>query len=368
MPAGNVLAIAGLGQAILKSATLAWSPLARPLAPQLFQATPIVRVAVEPVDPADVGRLAAGLALLGRADPMVRVEERENGEHVVCAAGEVHLETCVKDLETRFARCKIIVSAPLVAFRESLADAACLANAPTAVTNGVPTGTANPLAPGVPGGFVVEATTPTGACLLRVRAFPLPASLASTLDKELEGVLDESIFTPELAQQLIKDDEPEIKTILRQAWALGPRSRGPNILLCSADSLLWSIPEHSIQRRAKARPGSAPGVRSEESGNVEDEQPEPETVSTPLSLGKPQLAEMLGLAAKQGNNDNKYNGDSEDGPMGVEGQARKLGITSDEFARIQDRYLYAVCSWSGRWDVQYTMFKERLFCSPCLLV
>jgi ribosome assembly protein 1 len=38
VPAGNVLAIAGLDTAILKSATLASSPASRPLAPMLFQA------------------------------------------------------------------------------------------------------------------------------------------------------------------------------------------------------------------------------------------------------------------------------------------------------------------------------------------
>ena len=34
--------------------------------------------------------------------------------------GEVHLETCVKDLRERFARVPLHVSAPLVAFRESV--------------------------------------------------------------------------------------------------------------------------------------------------------------------------------------------------------------------------------------------------------
>lgn len=39
-----------------------------------------------------------------------------------CAAvrlptGEVHLETCIKDLQERFARCQLVVSPPLVAFR-----------------------------------------------------------------------------------------------------------------------------------------------------------------------------------------------------------------------------------------------------------
>lgn len=66
MPAGNVCAIAGLETAILKSATLAGSPAALPLAPMTFQAAPIVRVALEPSAPGDMAALAAGLKLLNR--------------------------------------------------------------------------------------------------------------------------------------------------------------------------------------------------------------------------------------------------------------------------------------------------------------
>lgn len=143
VPAGNVLAIAGLDMAILKSATVASSPLCRPLAPMLFQSAPIVRVAggwlragtarrcvhsahsartvpqvqraallrgspghgsnyhipltstppnaaaaVEPAHPSDMPALAEGLRLLHRADPLVQVEVQDTGEHVVAAAGE----------------------------------------------------------------------------------------------------------------------------------------------------------------------------------------------------------------------------------------------------------------------------------------
>lgn len=37
VPAGNVIAIGGLGTAILKSATITSTPACRPLAPMLFQ-------------------------------------------------------------------------------------------------------------------------------------------------------------------------------------------------------------------------------------------------------------------------------------------------------------------------------------------
>lgn len=66
VPAGNVLALAGLDTSILKAATLVSAPAAPPLAPLTFQAAPIVRVALEPVRPGDMGALGAGLKMLNR--------------------------------------------------------------------------------------------------------------------------------------------------------------------------------------------------------------------------------------------------------------------------------------------------------------
>lgn len=66
VPAGNVLALAGLETTILKSATLSSSPACLPLAPMTFQAAPIVRVALEPSCPTDMAALTQGLKLLNR--------------------------------------------------------------------------------------------------------------------------------------------------------------------------------------------------------------------------------------------------------------------------------------------------------------
>jgi ribosome assembly protein 1 len=42
------------------------------------------------------------------------------GKKLLAVAGEVHLETIIKDLRQRFARIELRVSPPLVAFRESV--------------------------------------------------------------------------------------------------------------------------------------------------------------------------------------------------------------------------------------------------------
>ncbi len=104
-----MLAIGGLDTAILKSATLCSTPTCRPLAPMTFQAAPIVRVAVEPARPHEMPALIEGLRLLNRADPFVEVSVMDTGEHVLGAAGEVHLETCIKDLQERFAKVELQV-------------------------------------------------------------------------------------------------------------------------------------------------------------------------------------------------------------------------------------------------------------------
>lgn len=60
------------------------------------QAKPIVRVAVEVVRQGDLEALERGLAKLYQADPAVEISVQENGEHVITALGELHLEQCLK--------------------------------------------------------------------------------------------------------------------------------------------------------------------------------------------------------------------------------------------------------------------------------
>lgn len=80
-----------------------------------------VQVAVEPALPSELPALERGLQLLNRADAFVQVSVSEaTGEWLLGAAGEIHLETCLKDLRERFARVELQVSPPLVSFKESV--------------------------------------------------------------------------------------------------------------------------------------------------------------------------------------------------------------------------------------------------------
>eukprot|EP00911_Craspedida_sp_UC1_P002980 UC1_evm1s2177 len=120
-PAGSVVGVTGLGAHVLKTATLSTTPACPSLSALTATAAPIVRVALDTERIADMPALAAGMRLLGQADPCVQVLLQETGEHVLVAAGEVHVERCLTDLRERFAPgIKVRASKPIVPFRETV--------------------------------------------------------------------------------------------------------------------------------------------------------------------------------------------------------------------------------------------------------
>ncbi|RXG70194.1 Elongation factor-like GTPase 1 [Armadillidium vulgare] len=118
-PAGSIIGIGGL-EGIFKSATLSSTPFCTPFTELTLQASPILRVAVETVDPRDLPKLRKGLNILNQSDPCVQVKFKESGEYILITAGEVHLQKCIQDLEERYARVSLTVSPPIVPFRETI--------------------------------------------------------------------------------------------------------------------------------------------------------------------------------------------------------------------------------------------------------
>ena len=56
-----------------------------------FSVSPVVRVAVEPMDPQQLPKLVEGLKRLAKSDPMVLCFTEESGEHIIAGAGELEL-------------------------------------------------------------------------------------------------------------------------------------------------------------------------------------------------------------------------------------------------------------------------------------
>ncbi|KHN34703.1 Elongation factor Tu GTP-binding domain-containing protein 1 [Glycine soja] len=247
--AGNIVAIAGLGQHILKSATLSSTKNCWPFSSMAFQVAPTLRVAIEPSDPADVGALLKGLRLLNRADPFVEVTVSGRGEHVLAAAGEVHLERCIKDLKERFAKVSLEVSPPLVSYKETIEGDALNVMENLKVLSRRSSD-------------YVEKTTPNGRCVVRVQVMKLLPSLTKVLDESSDllgdiigvksgqrpSILENDNPVEVLKKRILDAVEGDILSrnendkdhaekcklkwlkILRRIWALGPRQIGPNLL------------------------------------------------------------------------------------------------------------------------------------------
>lgn len=130
VPAGNIVGVVGFDEIVLKNATIT-SPTDKNKPYINFASTstlihnkPIMKIAVEPANPMKLVKLERGLDLLSKADPVLEwYIDDDSGELIMCVAGELHLERCLKDLETRFAKnCEVTVKEPVIPFREGLAE------------------------------------------------------------------------------------------------------------------------------------------------------------------------------------------------------------------------------------------------------
>ncbi|KAK3368161.1 P-loop containing nucleoside triphosphate hydrolase protein [Podospora didyma] len=268
VPAGVVFGIRGLeGSGLLKSGTLcSQSEGAVNLAGIAnMGGRPIVRVALEPVNPADLDNMIKGLRLLVQSDPCAEYEHFSSGEHVLLTAGELHLERCLTDLRERFARCEIQAGAPIVPYRET-------------------TVRAEEMRPPVNkdlGRGVVVGTTSSKQVTIKLRVRPLPSDVTEFLNRNPGGIKrlysdrgivgDSGTTTPagtkesapsisveKIVERMEEDEESaqarkilspdELKDQLQsqletgkglEAWtgivdqivSFGPRRTGPNILV-----------------------------------------------------------------------------------------------------------------------------------------
>lgn len=263
VPAGVVFGVAGLEGHILKSGTLC-SQLEGSvnLAGVSMGSQPIVRVALEPVNPSDLGKMIRGLQMLEQSDPCAEYEVLESGEHVILTAGELHLERCLKDLRERFAKCEIQAGEPIVPYRESIVSADEMAP---------------PRDKDLPRGTVIGITT-SKQITVKLRVRPLPTSVTDFLNKNVSaikrlysereteeekttldgenlretgnfdsvedrGVVEAGALTlAEFKRELVTafEETPAEKDIWQdcvdRVAAFGPRRVGPNLLIDSTDT------------------------------------------------------------------------------------------------------------------------------------
>lgn len=135
VPAGNTVGLVGVDQYIVKTGTITNESAkdAHNMKQMKFSVSPVVRVAVEPVNAQDLPKLVEGLKRLAKSDPMVQCYNESNGEHIIAGAGELHLEICLKDLEEDHACIPIKKSDPVVSYKETIgrkSEIMCLSKSP----------------------------------------------------------------------------------------------------------------------------------------------------------------------------------------------------------------------------------------------
>jgi ribosome assembly protein 1 len=216
---------------------------------------PIVRVALEPVSPADLDKMIRGLKLLVQSDPCAEYEQFQSGEHVLLTAGELHLERCLTDLRERFARCEIQAGEPIVPYRETIVRAEEM----------------KPPASKELGRGTVVAVTTSKQVTIKLHVRPLPIEVTEFLVKNSAAIKrlysdrqaaekgskndgseesseqeddDEDLVDTTKVLSLV-DFKKQLQTVLegvkgqRDVWAnaveqitaFGPRRTGPNLLI-----------------------------------------------------------------------------------------------------------------------------------------
>ncbi|KAH0509008.1 Elongation factor Tu GTP-binding domain-containing protein 1 [Microtus ochrogaster] len=275
VPPGNVLGIGGLQDFVLKSATLCSLPSCPPFIPLNFEATPIVRVAIEPKHPSEMPQLVKGMKLLNQADPCVQVLIQETGEHVLVTAGEVHLQRCLDDLRERFAKIHISVSEPIIPFRETITkppkvdmvneeigrqQKVAVIHQTKEEQSKIPEGIH------VDSDGLITITTPNKLATLSVRAVPLPEEVTQILEENSDLIRSMELLTSSLnegsnTQALHQKTQEKIwefkgklehhltgrkwRNTVDQIWSFGPRKCGPNILVSRSEDFqnsVWSGP------------------------------------------------------------------------------------------------------------------------------
>ncbi|CAF4965175.1 unnamed protein product, partial [Rotaria magnacalcarata] len=259
VPAGSIVAIAKLDSLVLKSATLSTNIFCPSFTGLHFEASPIVRVAIEPKNPGQMKQLRHGMCLLNQADPLVECTLKDTGEYILSTAGEVHLQRCIDDLTKIYARIEINVSAPIIPFRETIILPPKFDVLNEALANQQQQFKSNKTTKERPSWLLedglVELSTQNHQCRFQIRAVPLPDSVTRLLDENpsLLAIIeqaqgrDDKKGTVELNDQTL-DQIRQLRTRLNEEfiasnehmwnantvdeiWSFAPHKCGPNILL-----------------------------------------------------------------------------------------------------------------------------------------
>ncbi|KAH7914753.1 P-loop containing nucleoside triphosphate hydrolase protein [Hygrophoropsis aurantiaca] len=199
-PAGNIVGLVGIDQFLLKSGTLTTSETAHNMKVMKFSVSPVVQVAVEVKNAADLPKLVEGLKRLSKSDPCVQAWIAETGEHIVAGAGELHLEICLKDLQDDHAGVPLKISDPVVGYRETVKAESSI---------------------------VALSKSQNKHNRLYAKAMPVDEELTKAIESGKVSSRDDF----KARARILADEHGWDVTDARKIWCFGPDTTGPNLLV-----------------------------------------------------------------------------------------------------------------------------------------
>lgn len=200
LPAGNIVGLVGIDQFLLKSGTLTTLDTAHNLKVMKFSVSPVVQRSVQVKNAQDLPKLVEGLKRLSKSDPCVLTYTSESGEHVVAGAGELHLEICLNDLQNDHAGVPLVISDPVVQYRETV---------------------------GAKSSKTALSKSPNKHNRIHLEAETLAEELCLDIESGKIGPRDDF----KARARILADEHGWDVTDARKIWAFGPDTTGANLLV-----------------------------------------------------------------------------------------------------------------------------------------
>ena len=223
--AGNLALFEGIDATINKTATVTSASnqsevhIFRPLQ---FRTKSLVKIAIEPINPADLPKILDGLRKLNKSYPLLTTKVEESGEHIVFCNGELYGDCVLHDLRKMYSQeSEIKVADPVVAFSETVSETSSI---------------------------WCFAQTPNKKNKLTMLAEPLQPGLA--FDIEMEKI---RLLQPKTVSDFFVNKYGWDLLSSRSVWSFGPDSQGPNIIVddtlpaLTNKKLIYSVKDSIIQ-------------------------------------------------------------------------------------------------------------------------
>jgi len=202
---GMWVLVEGVDESISKTATLVdefsggeetlWG-----FKPLRFDTTSVIKIATEPLNPADLPKMVEALRCVNKSYPACVTKVEESGEHTICGTGELFLDAVMKDLRELYSSVEVKVADPVVTFTETVVETSSLK---------------------------CFAETPNGKNKLTMIAEPLDKGLARDMES---GSVSLSWPKKKLGDFFQNKYDWDILAA-RSVWAFGPDLHGANLLL-----------------------------------------------------------------------------------------------------------------------------------------